>query len=168
MHGPYGLKAEVKSFFQPLIDKYNLTIQSDDLTFVKLIGAKSTILFSVDRGDLNVSFQNPEFTRHEDYGIISILDLLIEKPQPEFPKITPQSDKVLVLLEYYYTIIDKYLLHVVEGDFNWVEECRKRDDEDQYLTGYVLRELDYDNPIQKKFWSGDNTWKTDLKILLGR
>jgi hypothetical protein len=167
MHGPYGLKAEVKSFFQPLIDKYNLTIQSDDLTFVKLIGAKSIILFTVDRGDLSVAFQNPELAGHEEFDVSRMLDLLVSKP-PEFPKITPETNKVLVLLEYYYNIIDKHFLHVVEGDFSWIQEYREKKDEDKYLIGYVLRELDYDHPIKKKFLSRDNTWKTDLKILLGR
>ena len=56
---------------------------------------------------------------------------------------------------------------VLNGDFSWYNKQKNSDLYERKLVGVILgKNIDYDHPISKKFWSGDKSWRQDIETFI--
>jgi len=166
MHGYKEFFEDVKTAFLGLVNIENANLKNfTDGDFgnyaVEIIFEKSKILLDLDRMNLQVNFVNLRDSKR--YNVEDVLQVLYpELKLKHSAKSKPQTRQYiiehLILTEY---LIEKYLLNVVKGDFEWSEQYVYFKKKQAGMVRRVMQ-LDYKDPIFQKFFNGDKTWEQDL------
>ncbi len=167
MHSYESFPDDVIDAFTPLVNKYDLEFKVNAMYSVDIKNQHCKINFNMDRYHLQGLFY-----RKDDYTSFDIMRLVSysltddDKVLERFPK-SEYGDKegIKNQLIHFVFIIDKYLGHVLNGNFDWYERLKEEVEYENGLVELIL-ELEYDHPINKKFQNGDSTWIKDIEAYI--
>lgn len=159
-----NFKRDIEEAFQDLIEQFRLKLLELHEGSYLLKGAACNIKFGYDRGDTVCQFkQVAESYDTPGYSVLAVFKFL--SPSKEaFSKHERIYDPRLQLIEYANMVRD--LKNVLNGDFSWLKDFIERQEREDKLSLFVIGNLSMDNPILKKFWSGDISWKQDIENYL--
>lgn len=157
---------DVESAFEKLIKAHNLSVEKREDYYVGLSNRHVIIDFSFDKGtlysELRKSGDNFSFSIYQVYEHLygSALKNYFERLKIGEDELGyPKSDLI-----GYAKLFENELSSILNGNFEWYEELRTELEYEKQLVGVVLGpHLPHPNPISKKFWNGDPTWKEDVE-----
>jgi hypothetical protein len=172
MHSYPDFPNDVIGAFKNLTLKYNLQPTVNGICSVNFDNIFCRLNYNMDRYNLQgLIFRKNGIilkkTDNHSFGISTIANLLSpnHKLFESYPK-TAYGDKksIKLLLIWYADLINQCLPTVLNGDFSWYDKQKNDELYEKKLIGLVLgHHFDYNHPISKKFWAGDNTWRQDIE-----
>ena len=151
--------------FDSIKEKYSLKFKEDGIYSVDFSNKYCRLNFNMDRYDLQgLLFKKGDSTSFSISRLATYFNDA-EYSKEDIPSIG-YGNKVGVKdsLFFYSKILDKYLNHVLKGDFTWYEKIKQEDEYESKLIAVILSDkMEYEHPISKKFWSGDSSWKSDIE-----
>ena len=160
---------DVLSAFEKLIKKHKLCVKISEDYLVELSNKYVEISFSFDRGDLyselckkndNYTFAIYQVYKHL-YGSVAE-DNYKRRKNGGNESGYPKSDLI-----WFARLFENELSSVLTGNFDWYDELRKEKEYESQLVAVVLGpHLPHPNPISKKMWDGDPTWRHDVEAFI--
>jgi len=159
-----NFKRDIEYAFHDLIEEFHLKLLELGEGSYLLKGTTCNIRFGYDRGDTVCQFkQVTESYSSPGYSVLAVFKSLCPTKEAS-NKHERIYDARLQLLEYANMV--RNLKSVLNGDFSWLKEFIEKQEREDKLSLFVVSKLDMNNPISKKFWSGDMSWQQDLESYL--
>ena len=165
LHTYPNFSNDITKAFHGLIDEFHLELLNPSEGLYLLKGDNCKLRFTFDRGDISCQIKQ---SGDMDDGAGHVVYLVYRHLFP-YEANSENKDRVydfLFQLQYDAQIVEKYLKPVMNGDFSWLPSFLAEEDYENKLIWYVISNLHNDNPIQRKFWACDVSWKIDLESYL--
>jgi hypothetical protein len=157
---------DVLNAFETIIKTHDLAVEMREDYYVGLSNRHVEVSFSFDRGDLysEIRKSNDDFT----FAIFQVYKHLCGVKADENYQSAKIGRKQLGYpktdLLWFAKLFENELSSILTGNFDWYEELRTEKEYEKQLVAVVLGpHLPHPNPISKKFWNGDPTWREDVE-----
>jgi hypothetical protein len=159
-----AFRQDIESSFKDLIQEFDLELIEPYEGYYLLLGAKCNIRITYDRGDISCQFkQISEPKDTPGYSIWAVYKFLC--PLKEAADKSERTYNAKLQLVENSNMV-KNLKNVLNGDFSWLKDFIKKQERENKISSFVISNLNMDNPISKKFWSGDVSWQQDIEKYL--
>ncbi len=157
---------DVLTAFEIIIKMHKLSVEIREDYYVGLSNGHVEISFSFDKGDLysEICRKNDDYS----FAIYQVYKHLYGNMAEDNYQRSNIGGKQLGYpktdLVWFAKLFENELSSILIGNFEWYQELRTEKEYEKQLVAVVLGpHLPHPNPMSKKYWSGDPTWRQDVE-----